>query len=129
MVKDENWKVWKEIYFEEQKEIEARDLGGVRVRQNTEVDSEDSFDFSIEEIRSRFSDFLNPSADVSIDAESGSSVSDSKSEGGNVDEWLRGILPNKIDEVDDMDPEFISQKVYQITQNNEIDSLLEELGY
>lgn len=121
-----NWQKWKDAYFTEQKEIEARDLGGVRVRQNTEVDLESSFDFSIEEIRSRFSDFLNPSADVSIDGESG--TEDESSNGQNVDQWLRDILPSNTDELEENDPDYNTTTFFKETiKVDEVDDLLAEL--
>ena len=60
------WNEFCERYFNEEHEIENRDLGGVRVRQDTNISNpEDQFYFSIEEIRSKYSDFLNPASEES----------------------------------------------------------------
>jgi hypothetical protein len=45
--------------LDDELERERKDLGGVRVKQD-QNHTESVFDFSVEEIRSRFSVFLNP---------------------------------------------------------------------
>jgi coproporphyrinogen III oxidase len=90
-LEDQFWNAWCDNYFQEHKEIEDKDLGGVHVRQHTEVDLENSFDFSIEEIRQRFNDFLNPSNPTSVDAagsDGGFEEDQSLNHDKNVDEWL-----------------------------------------
>lgn len=134
---DENWAYWRENYLEEQREIEARDLGGVGVRQSN-VDLESSFDFSIDDIKERFKDFLNPQEGedkTQIDAqgqesdsnESGSIASSVLSGEENVDDWIKRILPSGVDEVDN-DPSFNTQVYFQQNQSMKVHDLLEELN-
>jgi len=62
VMESDKWTTFRSEYLDEELNRERRDLGGVRVRQEQNT-SEEPFDFSIEEIRSRFSAFLNPEED------------------------------------------------------------------
>ena len=57
-----SWQEFSDIYQTQELELENRDQGGVRIRQDSNI-AEDQFHFSIEEIRSQYSSFLNPEKD------------------------------------------------------------------
>lgn len=62
------WQEFCRIYLDDELEKERKDLGGVRVKQDTNA-TEEAFDFSIDEIRTRFSAFLNPDDGNKVDSD------------------------------------------------------------
>ena len=129
----ENWRKWRENYYDEQIEMESRDLGGVGVRQ-TAPELESTFDFSVDDIRARFQDFLNPTPAADEESEDDGDTIASRSTIGerNVDEWLKGILPTT-DEVEDItketyDPNFDSQIQFNVENQMKLNDLLAELN-
>lgn len=59
VTESDKWRQFCDQYLDDELERERKDLGGVRVKQD-QNHTESVFDFSVEEIRSRFSVFLNP---------------------------------------------------------------------
>lgn len=59
VIESDKWREFCDFYLDDELERERKDLGGVRVKQD-QTHTESVFDFSVEEIRSRFSGFLNP---------------------------------------------------------------------
>jgi len=56
VIESDKWKQFCTLYLDDELVRERKDLGGVRVRQDQNP-SEEIFDFSIDEIKSRFSAF------------------------------------------------------------------------
>lgn len=119
------WQEFCRIYLDDELEKERKDLGGVRVKQDTNA-TEEAFDFSIDEIRTRFSSFLNPDEGDKVDLESNitNTVSDSNDPIDNQD-------PEKILEIEPENDsqEFVSNNYWKMdmTTSYDADDLLAEL--
>ena len=133
LILDEDWIYWQENFRQEQKELQERDLGGVGVKKGNKGEQEEEFEFSLEEVLSKYSDFLNPSnqGDDSEDQEH-DSMSDLGSSEPNVDNWLKDIIPSLRDKDEDeilaqYDPEFEGSKYFEISTDQKHHDLLREL--
>lgn len=63
---DEDWQHWMNNFRIEQKKLHEIDLGGVAIKTSQEL-AEHHFDFSDDDVSSRYSDFLNPDLDESLE--------------------------------------------------------------
>lgn len=122
VLESSKWKDFRVKYLDEELERERKDLGGVRVRQDQNP-TEETFDFSIEEIRSRFSNFLNPEENSQKD-NNDSIAEDPETFFANPDE---AQFPKETPYVDD--PNYTTQSwwVKSMDGDHDIDNLLSEL--
>ena len=133
VIESKKWNQFCEEFLNEELEIENRDLGGVRVRQDTNI-VEDQFDFSVEEIRSRYNSFLNPEiSDKSICSNGGADNSIDKSISGpiikdddEIDNNLRQEMTNGKEPIDPLFNEGVFWKS-SLGNNYNVDDLLNEL--
>ena len=105
------------------------------VKKGTKSEQEEEFEFSLEEVLSKYSDFLNPSnqGDDSEDQDQDTdSLDDLGSSEPNVDNWLKDIVPSLRDKEEDeilaqYDPQFEQGKYFEISTDQKHDDLLREL--
>jgi len=124
------WQKFCDIYLDEELEKERKDLGGVRVRQDQNP-TEETFDFSIDEIRSRFSSFLNPDPNP-LKSPVGETNKKPDQEGGedNGKELVEPRPPVPQHETNpEVDPNYTLNKYWKVDLNNSYDpdDLLAEL--
>lgn len=101
VTESEKWNKFNEIYLNEELEREMRDLGGVKVRDQNPT--EETFDFSIDEIRSKYSNFLNPEEELD---DLNKDKTDTDQDGG-----------NKMDEMDNIDPNNYNAFIHKASED------------
>jgi len=118
VLESSKWQRFCREYLDDELEKERKDLGGVRVKQDTNA-TEEAFDFSIDEIRTRFSSFLNPEEDQEKDSKSNISHTTP-----DVDDPIEAQDPNNIpqDEPNTEDPENFDNNYWKLELNDMFDA-------